>query len=482
MQAFMDRACDNFADDRAAYRQGLLALRDGHIEAAIPLLSAAALAHPEDAGMQVTLIRALLAAGQFAPLLEAVPPALAAAPEHPDLHFALGTALNGLGQPARACEAFSRAIAIRPDHAPSWLNFGNATMDMDDVDAAEMRYRTAIALDPDLPEARASLGYALTRLGRLGEAITACEAAIRLRPDCARAHLNLATAALLGGDLRRGFAAYAWRKCVEQYRWNFPPLDGPVWDGSEPRGRTILVRAEQGFGDVIQCARYLRMIREAGGRPILAGPGGLVPLIRSMDGVEAVQANGPLPPYDARIDLMDLPVAFGTTLDTIPFPGGYLSADRALVRRWADRLPPSRKIGLVFSGNPLHQADRRRSVPVELVRPLPAIPGVSFVSLQHGPADNGLGLPNLTPWMTDYAQTAALVANLDLVIAVDTSIAHLAGALGKPVRVLLPYAPDWRWMTGRSDSPWYTSVHLFRQARAGDWGGVLAEVMAGLAP
>jgi hypothetical protein len=201
-----------------------------------------------------------------------------------------------------------------------------------------------------------------------------------------------------------------------------------------------------------------------------------------MDGVEAVCVGAPWPPYDARVDLMDLPAAFGTTLDTIPFPGGYLIADPSLVRAWPERLPPGRRIGLVFSGNPLHQADRRRSIPVELVRPLPVIPGVSFVSLQHGPADNGLDLPNLTPWMTDYAETAALVANLDLVVSVDTSIAHLAGALGKPALVLLPFAPDWRWMLGRSDSPWYHSVRLVRQTRAGDWSGVLAEVMAALAP
>jgi tetratricopeptide (TPR) repeat protein len=481
MQAVTNRAVIQTEDDRAVYRLGLLALRDGHIDAAIPLLTAAAGAHPADAGMQRTLVRALLAAGQFAPLPRAVARALATAPDDPDLHFALGTALNGLGQPAKACTAFSRAVAIQPDHAASWLNFANAAIDMDDVTAAEAMYRTAVRLDPDLPEAHASLGYALTRLGHLDDAMTCCETAIRLRPDFARAHLNLATATLLSGDLRRGFAEYAWRKRVEQYRRDFPDLHGPAWDGSDPRGRRILVRAEQGFGDIIQCARYLRMIREAGGTPILAGPKNLLPLIRSMAGVEAARADAPLPPYDAGVDLMDLPGVFGTTLNTIPLPGGYLSADASLVRAWSARLPPGRKIGLVLSGNPRHQADRRRSIAAELVRPLPVIPGMSFVSLHHGPADDGLGLPNLTPWMTDYAQTAALVENLDLVVTVDTSIAHLAGALGKPALVLLPFAPDWRWMLGRSDSPWYRSVRLVRQTRAGDWSSPLAEVMGTLA-
>ena len=466
--------------DRSDYRLGLLALRGGDLDTAVSLLAGAVHAHPEDAGMRRNLVGALLAGGHFGRVLEEASRALATAPDDAELYYAFGTALNGLGQPARACAAFARAIGLRADHAPSWLNFGNAATDLDDIISAEALYRTAIRLDPALPEAHASLGYVLTRLGRLDDAIGCCETAIRLRPDFARAHMNLATAALLGGDLARGFAEYEWRKRIEQYRRDFAPLDGPVWDGSDPRGRTILVRAEQGFGDVIQCARYLRLVRDAGGVPVLACPPGLVPLIRSMDGIQAVPASGPMPPYDARVDLMSLPGVFGTTLDSIPFADGYLSADAARIRAWRERLPAGRKVGLAFAGNPAHPADRRRSIGVERVGPLPVSPGLSFVNLQHGPAADGLGLANLTAWMTDYAETAALLANLDLVVTVDTSIAHLAGALGTPAWVLLPFAPDWRWMLGRRDSPWYSSVRLFRQDRAGDWSSVLAEVMGAL--
>jgi hypothetical protein len=253
-------------------------------------------------------------------------------------------------------------------------------------------------------------------------------------------------------------------------------LDGSVWDGGDVQDRTILVRGEQGFGDTIQCARYLPLIRDAGGRPILACAAPLVPLIRSMAGVRAIPAGGPLPPYDAHIDLMSLPRVFGTTLDRIPFPDGYLSADATRIPAWHARLPSGPKIGLVLSGNPLHPANRRRSIPVEQAGSLLTVEGVNFVNLHHGPAADRSGLPNLTAWMTDYAETAALLMTLDLVITVDTSIAHLVGALGKPAWVLLPFAPDWRWMLERPDSPWYRSVRLFRQARAGDWSNALAEV------
>ncbi|MFL5255509.1 MAG: tetratricopeptide repeat protein [Rhodopila sp.] len=463
--------------DRSDCRRGLVALRDGDLDQAVALLRQAVQAHPRDTGMRRNLVRALLANSQFEQVVAEASHALISTPDDAELHYALGTALAGTGQPVRACSAFSRSIALRPDHAPSWLNFGNVSVDMDDNASAEVFYRTAIRFDPTVPEAHASLGYVLTLQGRLAEAIAACEAAIRLRPDFARAHMNLATAALLGGDLARGFAAYEWRKRIKANQQDFPPLDAPAWDGGDVRGRTILIRGEQGFGDTIQCARYLPLIRDAGGRPVLACAAPLLPLIRSMAGIQAIPADGPLPVHDAYVDLMSLPHMFGTTLDSIPFPNGYLSAEPSRVLAWQARLASGRKIGVALSGNPRHPADRRRSVPVEQAGPLLAVPGISFVNLQYGPAADTLGLPNLTAWMADYAETAALVANLDLVITVDTSIAHLAGALGKPTWVLLPFAPDWRWMLERTDSPWYSSVRLFRQFRAGDWSGVLDAVI-----
>jgi Flp pilus assembly protein TadD len=467
-------------DGQALYVRGLLALRAGETLDAVSLLTQALRHRPGHPGMRRNLVRALLVAERYEQVVMQANAALAGTPNEAELHFALGTALNALGQHARACSAFSRALSLQPDHAASWLNMGNASADLDDLASAEALYRTAIRLDPALAEARASLGYLLTMRGRLPEAIEACEAAIRLRPDFAQAHWNLGIAALLGGDLPRGFAEYEWRQRHARYRADFPALPGRKWDGSDPAGQTILVRAEQGSGDAIQFARYLPLISAAGGSPIFVCSPSLQPLIQSMPGVRVAASSQPVPAYDAWIDQASLPFVFGTTLDTIPAADAYLHADPVRVRSWQARLPEGRKIGVAFSGNPKHPADRRRSIPLERVDRLPDIADTSFINLQYGDSSRGLGLADLTRWLTDYAETAALIETLDLVVTVDTSVAHLAGALGKQVWLLLPHAPDWRWLLGRDDSPWYRSARLFRQPEAGDWTSVLAEVMQAL--
>jgi Flp pilus assembly protein TadD len=468
-------------DGRTLYIRGLLALRNGDAEEAAALLTQALRWQPTHRGMRRNLVRALLAAEHYEQVLHQANAALSGTPDDGELHFARGTALNALGHHARACAAFARALALQPDHAASWLNMGNASADLDDLASAETMYRTAIRLDPKLPEAHASLGHILIMQGRLPDAIEACQAAIRLRPDFAHAHWNLAIATLLGGDLPCGFAEYEWRKQHVRYRADFPALPGRQWDGSNANGQTILIRAEQGLGDVIQFARYLPLIRQAGGHPVLTCAPALVPLIQSMPGIRAVSASDPLPTYDSWVDQISLPRVFGTTLDTIPSADAYLSANPILVRAWSARLPVGRKVGIAFAGNPKHGADRRRSIPADFDLRLPDIPGLSFVNLQHGASAGMRGLPDLTRWMTDYAETAALIDNLDLVVTVDTSVAHLAGALGKPVWILLPHAPDWRWMLGRLDSPWYRSARLFRQPTQGDWTSVLAQVTRELA-
>ncbi len=486
MQTLLDRPASQPAlppegdDGRALYIRGLLALRNGDAEGAAGLFIRALRWQPAHRGMRRNLVRALLMAERFAEVLNHTNVALGATPDDAELHFARGTALNALGRHAQACAAFARALALQPAHAPSWLNMGNASADLDDLASAETLYRTAIRLDAALPEAFASLGHILTLQGRLPEAIEACESAIRVRPDFAPAHWNLAIAALSGGDLKRGFAAYEWRKRHPRYRTDFPAIAGLEWDGRNLAGRTILVRAEQGFGDAIQFARYLPAIRQAGGHPVLVCAPSLVPLIQTLPGVCAITTADPPPAYDFWVDQLTLPTLFGTTLDTVPAPDAYLSADPVRTAIWRQRLPPGRKVGIALAGNPNHPDDRRRSIGSERIGALAAIPGLSFVNLRHGPSAAGPGLPDLSRWMTDYAETAALIANLDLVIAVDTSVAHLAGALGKPVWILLPHAPDWRWLRDRPDSPWYRSVRLFRQPAPGDWDSVIAAVRQAL--
>jgi tetratricopeptide (TPR) repeat protein len=464
-------------DGQAIYVSGLLALRNGDGQEAVMLLTQALRRRPTHPGVLRNLVRALLVTERWERAAIQADAALKGSPDDAELHFARATALNALGHHASACVAFARALSLQPNHVASWLNMANASADLDDFVSAETMYQTAIRLDPTLAEAHASLGYLLTMLGRLPEAIEACEAAIDLRSDFVQAHWNLAIAALLGGDLPRGFAEYEWRKRHARYQADFPALPGRMWDGSNPSGRTILVRAEQGFGDAIQFARYLPLISAAGAVPILLCAPALMPLIQLMPGVKAVASSDELPAYDAWIDQASLPQAFGTTLETIPAADGFLQAEPSRVRDWRARLPNGRKIGVVFAGNPKHPGDRRRSVPLDLIHTLLNIPDTSLVNLHYGEPARGLGLPDLTPWLTDYAETAALVETLDLVVSVDTSVAHLAGALGRPVWILLPHAPDWRWLLGRTDSPWYRSARLFRQPAAGDWVSVLMQVV-----
>ncbi|HVY13854.1 MAG TPA: tetratricopeptide repeat protein [Rhodopila sp.] len=461
------------------YVDALTTLRDGDPAEAADLLLRALRRQPGHAGIRRNLVRALVAAGRFAQALPHADAALAADPRDAELHFLRGTTLNALGFPTRACAAFHNAVMLKAEHAPSWLNWGNASADLDDLDAAEAMYRTALSFDPALPEAQASLGYVLTRQGRLPEAIKACNAALRSRPEMAEAHWNRAIALLLSGNLPAGFAAYEWRKRHPAYRGAFPPLPAPEWDGRALEGRTVLVRGEQGAGDAIHFARFLAAIRDRGGRPILACGPALVPVIGLMPGTQTCAWSESVP-HDVWIDQMSLPFRLGITEASIPAAGGYLTADPVRVAAWAQQLGPGRHVGLALAGNPANPTNHRRSVPAALMRALPAIDRVRFVSLQHGSAARSLPLSDLTTALPDYAETAALIAALDLVISVDTSVAHLAGALGKPVWLLLPADPDWRWMLGRSDTPWYASMRLFRQDRRGDWAPLLERVFGEL--
>jgi tetratricopeptide (TPR) repeat protein len=463
-------------DGIALYLRGLTMLRDGDPGDAACLLFQALRRQPAHPGMRRNLIRALLAARRFDQVLPQADAALAADPDNAELHFARGTALNALGRHTAACAAFHRSVLARPDFAPALLNWGNASVDLDDLDAAEGLYRAAIQQDPTLVEAHASLAYVLTRRGNLTQAIAACDAAIRLRPDFAQAQWNRAIALLTAGDYTTGFAAYEWRKRHPAYRRDFPSMSTLEWDGSDPAGRRILVRGEQGMGDAIHFARYLAAIQARGGTPILACHAALAPLIDTMPGVETCAPDA-CPTHDAWIDQMSLALRLGT----IPYPEGYLTADP---RGWATRLgrrDGDLLVGLALAGNPDTPTDRRRSVPAELTQVLPAIDQVRFINLQHGKQASRLALPDLTGSLPDYAATAELIAALDLVICADTSIAHLAGALGKPTWLLLPTDPDWRWMLGRDDSPWYASIRIIRQTRPRDWGGVLDRVFADLA-
>ncbi|HEY8750745.1 MAG TPA: tetratricopeptide repeat protein, partial [Tepidisphaeraceae bacterium] len=320
------------------------------------------------------------------------------------------------------------------------------------------------------------------------EAIAAYERALTLNPAYAEAELALGSTLLLAGDFARGWPLYEARWKVAGRSAN-RGLTQPMWDGGDLNGRSILLHAEQGLGDTIQFIRYVPAVRAKGARQVkVLCPPVLARLLEGQLGIDLVVSDeSALPPFDVHFPLVSLPRILGTNLETILAPVPYLSADPARVEFWRRRLnmlTPARNVGLVWAGSASHLNDHNRSIPLAKMGPL-AQPGIRFISLQIGePALQarlpipGMGLVDWTDELDDLAQTAALIVNLDLVITVDTAVAHLAGALSKRVWLMLPAAPDWRWMWGRSDSPWYPTMKLFRQPSRGDWPTVIRQIAA----
>jgi tetratricopeptide (TPR) repeat protein len=464
----------------ALYLLGECALLSDHPAEAVGLLTRALALRPAHRDSRLNLARALLASHRPAEALGTLAP-LAADTSLAAAQSLRGTALEALGRPAEAILAFEHALTLDPTDAEALLNCGNAYAELDQVDPAEHHIRRALACKPELVEAHVSLGDLLIRAGKLPEAIAASAEAIALRPDFATAHWNQGVALLLSGDLPAGWHEYEWRK--RNFPSAFASLPGPEWDGGPLCGRTVLVLAEQGLGDTIQFARYLPMLAHAGAQVVLRCAPSLVPLLGRIEGLQTC-LRGAEPAYDCWVDQMSLPLRFGTTLHTIPTPAGYLSPAPARAAAWDELLPAGLRVGLVWAGNPLHSNDRRRSMPMQALAPLIAAGRSNLIGLQTGARAHDLarlfGLPDFSGRLTDWGETAAAVSALDVVITVDTAVAHLAGALGIPVWLMLPHAPDWRWMLEREDSPWYTGARLFRQEWPGDWAGVAERVTAAL--
>jgi Tfp pilus assembly protein PilF len=405
-------------------------------------------------------------------------------PDQPALLNEMGIQLERLKRADEAREAFARAEALAPNDAEIANNHGAMLRMAHRLDEAAARFRRAIALNPQHSGAYSNLGSTVKDKGAFWEALLAFRRATRLDPDFAGAHWNESLVRLLLGDFVRGWQGYEWR-------WKHGRLPSPQrsfvqprWDGSPLKGRRLLVYWEQGFGDVLQFVRYVPLLAQVaggttGGQPVyLECQGALLPLLRRLPGTIAVETGGPLPDFDVQIPVLSLPALFGTRLETVPSRVPYLRAEPDLVACWGERLKSlsGLRVGIVWAGSPTHGNDRNRSIGLAPFARLAAIPGVSLVSIQKGPTEGqaadppgGFPLLNLSPDIRDFADTAAIMANLDLVVCVDTSVAHLAGALGVPVWVMVPFAPDWRWMLDREDSPWYPTMRLFRQDRPGAW-------------
>ena len=401
--------------------------------------------------------------------------ALQQTPEDPGAHNALGIAMFEENAVAEAENHFRGALRLHPDHPAATMNLGAARQALGYVEEAEALYRRAVLLGIDPAQASNNLAVALTVLGRLPEAEQACREALAARPDFAEAEVNLAMTLLKRGQMEAGWRHYEARWRVAPLRHEQRPAELYRWTGAEPlMGKTILLHAEQGFGDTIQFCRYAPLLADRGARVILAVPQALRRLLGSLRGIDTlIGPDDRLPSFDWHCPLMSLPLALGT----IDAPVPYLAAEP---RSWTGR-GTSRRIGLVWAGGqrpdqPLASAiDRRRSMRLADMAGFGEVPGCIFVSLQHGPPADHPPFPliDVTDQLTDFADTASLIQSLDLVISVDTAVAHLAGALGKPVWLLSRFDACWRWMEDREDTPWYPTMRLFRQASPGDWAGVI---------
>ncbi len=471
------------------------ALHDkGQLDEAIAACRQAIALKPDLAEAYSGLGSALHDKGQLDEAIAAYRQAIVLKPSFAEARSNLGVALGEKGRFDEAITAFRQAITLKPNFPDAHCNLGNALRDSGRLDDAIVACRQAIALKPDFTGAYSNLGNALSGKGQLDEAIAVYRQALALDPNFPEAHYNLATRLLYRGDLAAGWAEYEWRWKCRDVRPIHRSFSQPQWDGSPLTGRTIFIHAEQGFGDTLQFVRYLSLVASGGGRIFLECQRELHRLFESsaLPGPHQLLTRGqPLPAFDLHYALLSLPLAFQTTLDTIPHDVPYLRANPALVQRWRAKLgaaPAPLKVGLVWAGRKSHGNDRNRSMPLAALAPLARVPNISFYNLQkddparqaaHPPP--GMRLIDYTSELADFADTAALIANLDLVISVDTSIVHLAGALAKPVWVLLCFAPDWRWLQDRLDSPWYPTLRLFRQPQPGDWPSALNKAADALA-
>ena len=396
------------------------------------------------------------------------------------------SALNQLGQLLleqrsidEAVAAFRRLVALQSNKPQPYNNLGNALAAQGKMDEALQQFHKALALQPDNTEVLGSLANALARLRRFDEAERAYRRGLEVAPQSAELRWNLGLMQLLLGDYPQGWQNYEARWQLKT-RFFYRKFNVPLWNGSDLAGKRVVLHAEQGFGDAIQFVRYAPMVAARGARVVLQCQPELQRLFRSIQEVDQViNDEQEAPAVDLHCPLMTLPMRFGTTVQSIPSRVPYLWADANEIRKWRDRLSGfdgTLKVGISWTGDPKNANNRDRSVGLEALSPLLQMPGASFFSLQKqlpkpGPAQipGGIRCNDWTAELQDFADTAALVSQLDLVITIDSAVAHLAGALGKPVWVLLSYAGDWRYLLDREDSPWYPTMRLFRQIYSGQW-------------
>jgi tetratricopeptide (TPR) repeat protein len=416
--------------------------------------------------------------------------ALKVRPDYIEALSSRGNVLRELKRYGEALASFDRVLKARPDYAEAFCNLGVTLHEMNLFELALASHDRALKLRPDYAEALTNRGITLLELKHFEEALASFDHALKARSDFAEAHCSRALCCMLIGDFDRGWNENEWRWETEHLRKEKRNFAQPLWLGSdEIAGKTILLHGEQGFGDVIQFCRYVPLVAERGARVILEVPNSLHELMGTLTGAAQIVSRGePLPQFDLHCPLLSLPLAFGTRLESVPRPIPYLGATPSAARSWNARLGPRKRfcVGLAWFGRPDHKNDHNRSLKLNTLLPLLDC-DASFISLQREvrPCDSVLlkdrtDLIHFGDELNNFSDTAALISNLDLVISVDTSVAHLAGALGKPVWILLPNVPDWRWLLDREDSPWYPTARLFRQNRTRTWDDVIIRVREAL--
>ncbi|WP_454871488.1 tetratricopeptide repeat protein [Paraburkholderia xenovorans] len=513
---------------------GALALQAGRLQEGVELLRKALAVNAKLAPIHSNLAYALNALQRFDEALASAERALALQPKFPDALNNRGNAQAGLNRPLDALASFDRAIALMPDFAQAWnnracvlrdlgrpadalascdhalalqpaypdawSNRGNAFSDLNQPEEAERSYRRALELAPAFADAWNNLGLAQIDLNQHAQALSSYERALAANPAAAETHWNESLCLLQMGRLEAGWQKYEWRWERSRIKASRRVFAQPLWLGDfSIGGKTILLRAEQGLGDTLQFCRYAALVSKLGAKVVLEVQPELMRLMSTLDGVDQlIEAGEALPPFDCHCPLLSLPLAFKTDLDSIPSATPYLYAHAEAARQWRDRIHAHAdtrlKVGLVWAGGnrphvaELRKNDARRSIAFERLAPILDVPNVQFFSLQKGPAAQQLKggewggrIVDYTEELDDFADTAALVANLDLVISVDTSTAHLAGALDRPVWILNRFDTCWRWMLERTDTPWYPGARLFRQPALGDWDSVMQAARDALA-
>ena len=411
-------------------------------------------------------------------------------PTFADAAYNRAVALGELERWEEALGAYEKVLRLDARNARAWNNRGNVLQKLERWEEAAAAYGRALQLHPDHAEALYNRGLALLTLGRVREALATLERSVAVAPNNAEAQWTKSIAHLLLGEFEAGWRLHEWRWQIKQMAGYARGFREPLWLGDAPiAGKTILLHADQGYGDSLQMARYAPIVEALGAAVILEVAPHLVRLMTALSPAVRVigRESGALPPFELQTPLGSLPLAFRTTLDNVPAAGGYLRAADADLAQWKERLGERSRprIGLAWSGNPNQQRDRERSIPFATLAPM-LDARFEWHALQtdfrpdEEEAATAAGVRNWRNHLRDFADTAALAQHLDLVITVDTSVAHLSGATGRPTWILLTWMPDYRWMLGRDDTPWYSSARLFRQPKPGDWKATLANVRRAL--